>query len=44
MKKFFIAEINDKQKMSKTPNKYITGLKYTDNNFLFSQEQVGVLV
>ena len=31
---FFFAEINDREKMSKTPNKYITALKYTDNNWL----------
>ena len=31
---FFITEINDSEKMSQTPNKYITSLNYADKILL----------
>ena len=31
---FFITEINDSEKMSQTPNKYITSLNYDDKILL----------
>ena len=33
-KDFFIVEINDRAKMSKPPNKYITALDYADKTIL----------
>ena len=31
---FFITEINDREKISQTPNKYITSLNYADKILL----------
>ena len=37
-KDFFIVEINDRAKMSKPPNKYITALDYADKTLLVLQD------